>query len=297
MQKRIESNILLTDDDLSPQSQHCQKSFAYFMVGISSLLEYLQSPYGQVSHIILPSEYPLSPEIEKKIYHYQSTQRSKKQTSHKQVIITKARTLEALVLSEPWHILKRKKAKPSDDRFLHRPLKECVFRVVISLWQEKIFTDTVKDADTLVVILDHIHDPRNFGAIIRSAAFFGVRYLFIPKDRQVPLTETVVHCSRGGVGYVQVIQVVNLSRIIKRLKSLGYWILGADICANAENISDLTGFYDRVALILGHEGSGLSTAVKKKCDRKVTIPGNNSSISSLNVSVAAGILLQALSMK
>lgn len=143
-----------------------------------------------------------------------------------------------------------------------------------------------------VVLLDHVQDPRNFGAIIRSAAFFGVKYLVVPKARQAPVTNVVLSTAQGGLAHVNLVAVPNLVRVMEKLKEHGFWALGADMAG--EPAASLKGFYDRTVLVLGNEGSGLSALVRRKCDRIIGIPSGAVGVESLNVSVAAGILLYSL---
>jgi len=140
----------------------------------------------------------------------------------------------------------------------------------------------------LILALDHITDEGNFGAIIRTAAFFGVEAIVIPRDRSVRVTPSVLKRSSGAHFLVPVSRVVNLSRGLDLLKRAGFWIMGA---AGESTIS----LYDfdwtvPVVLLLGNERKGLGVAVRKRCDGLVSIPGTGG-VESLNVSVAAGVLL------
>lgn len=140
----------------------------------------------------------------------------------------------------------------------------------------------------LIVILDHIQDPHNFGAIIRTAYAAGVDAIIYPKDRASSLTATVDKVSVGAVEHISLIEVVNINRTIDILKEHYYWIIGADLKGNKS-------YYEQdynipVALVVGNEGSGISRLTKEKCDFLVKIPMRNQ-FSSLNVSVASGIIL------
>lgn len=141
----------------------------------------------------------------------------------------------------------------------------------------------------LLVILDHIEDPQNLGAIIRSANFLGAHGVVIPKDRAAPVTPAVIKASSGAVNHVHVARVVNLSSVIKDLKKKGVWIVGADAGSSktvyGEDFRNLD-----IALVIGSEGRGLGKSVKDACDFLVSIP-KSGEISSLNASVAAGIML------
>ena len=140
---------------------------------------------------------------------------------------------------------------------------------------------------SLVLILDGITDPHNLGAILRSADQFGVDLVMIPERRAVQANETVVKVSSGAAQYVPVAVVTNLSREIDKLKENGFWVYGA---AMAGDNSYGQAFSARTAIVMGSEGDGISSLVRKKCDYIVSIPMQGH-IDSLNVSVATGILL------
>jgi 23S rRNA (guanosine2251-2'-O)-methyltransferase len=146
-------------------------------------------------------------------------------------------------------------------------------------------------ATDLVLALDHITDPRNLGAIVRSAAFFGVDAVLAPERRQVLLTQAAVATAQGGFALTDLVCVVNLSRALQELKDEGYWVIGAAM--DGEPLAKVAGEYQKVVLVLGNEESGLSKGVREHCDRCVAISGNGK-LDSLNVSVAAGICLAAL---
>ena len=139
----------------------------------------------------------------------------------------------------------------------------------------------------LVLILDGITDPPNLGAILRSADQFGVDLVMIPERRSVQANETVVKVSSGAAQYVTLSVVTNLTREIKVLKDNGFWIYGADMAGeDSYNVA----FPPRTAIVMGSEGDGISQLVRKNCDHIISIPMQGH-IDSLNVSVAAGILL------
>ena len=150
------------------------------------------------------------------------------------------------------------------------------------------FCDKLGESDgALVLILDGITDPHNLGAILRSADQFGVDLVLIPERRSVQANETVVKVSSGAAQYVPLSVVTNLTREIKILKDNGFWIYGADM---AGEDSYTVSFPSRTAIVMGSEGSGISQLVRKNCDHIISIPMQGH-IDSLNVSVAAGILL------
>jgi predicted rRNA methylase len=146
----------------------------------------------------------------------------------------------------------------------------------------------------LVLVLDHLEDPRNLGAVVRSAGFFGVREIIIPDRRQVFITQSAVATAQGGFAVCDLIVVPNLVRFVEKLKKeSAYWVIGADM--EGEHFSKLTNEYAKVLLVVGSEGSGMSRMMREACDRIAMIPGKPGTLESLNVSVAAGILLSAFS--
>ena len=140
----------------------------------------------------------------------------------------------------------------------------------------------------LVLILDGIEDPHNFGAIIRSADAFGVDGIVIKSRNQVPVNMTVSKVSTGAINYVKIAQVANLNNAIDTLKENGYWIYATDGSAK-DSYADVK--YDgAVCLILGSEGEGISKLVLRNSDFIIKIPMSGH-VNSLNVSVATGIVL------
>ena len=139
-----------------------------------------------------------------------------------------------------------------------------------------------------IVILDHLEDPHNFGAIIRTCEAAGVHYIVIPKDRSVSINSTVMKTSVGALDNVKIVMATNLNACINELKKNGVWIVGTDM----ENSScyDEIDYRTPTALVIGSEGFGMSNLVKKNCDFIAKIPMNGK-INSLNASVAAGIMI------
>jgi 23S rRNA (guanosine2251-2'-O)-methyltransferase len=144
------------------------------------------------------------------------------------------------------------------------------------------------DPEPLMVLLDGIEDPRNFGAILRTAECTGVDAVFVPERRAAGLTEAVAKAAAGAVEHVPVARVTNLSRLIEQLKERNVWVVGT-----AEDASMNYTEWDWTrpsALVLGGEGAGLHRLVREKCDVLVSIPVRGK-IQSLNVSVAGGVVL------
>lgn len=138
-----------------------------------------------------------------------------------------------------------------------------------------------------VVILDHIEDPHNFGAIIRTCEAAGVDSIIIPRNRAVEVNDTVMRVSVGALDRVKIIQVTNLVDTIKYLKKIGYWIVGTDM--EGTDYRDID-YNDKIGIVIGNEGNGMSRLVKDNCDFVASIPMKGK-INSLNASVAAGIII------
>jgi len=146
----------------------------------------------------------------------------------------------------------------------------------------------------LLVLLDSISDPQNLGALIRTSYVFGADGVVIPERRAASVTPVVIKASAGAVHRTPVCQVVNLAQTIDELKKEGFWIYGAAAASGRDFIEfDYSG---NTALVLGSEGEGLRGLVEKKCDFLISIPMVGD-LDSLNVSVAAGILLQEIARK
>ena len=154
------------------------------------------------------------------------------------------------------------------------------------------FDDLVENSNKLV-ILDHLEDPHNLGAIIRTVEAAGIDGIILPKNRSVSVNETVMKTSVGALYNVNVCQVTNLNQTILKLKELGFWIIGTDM--NASNYQEIN-YPEKSVLIIGSEGFGMSRLVKESCDYVVSIPMYGK-INSLNASVAAGIMIYELIRK
>jgi 23S rRNA (guanosine2251-2'-O)-methyltransferase len=154
----------------------------------------------------------------------------------------------------------------------------------------------------LHVVLDGVEDPHNLGAIIRTAHAAGAAAVVIPERRAAGVTETVARTSAGALAYLPVVRVVNTGRALEQLKEHGYWIYGLD--ESGKDTYDRVEFTKPSAIVLGAEGNGLHEHVAKKCDFLVRIPmagesasgkgaasGAATGVASLNVSVAAGVVL------
>ena len=141
--------------------------------------------------------------------------------------------------------------------------------------------------DALVLILDEITDPHNYGAILRSCDQFGADLVISRNRRNAKHAAVISQTSSGAAAWVAQAETPNLVRAIDDLKEAGFWIYGADMEGEPVYEKDLRG---RVALVLGGEGTGLSRLLRERCDSMAGIPSSGK-IDSLNVSVAAGVLL------
>jgi len=138
-----------------------------------------------------------------------------------------------------------------------------------------------------IIVLDGVTDPHNLGAVLRSADAGGVHGVIIPKRRAVGLTGTVAKTSAGALSHVAVARVGNITRTLNELKEAGLWIACADMEGQSLFDADMSG---AIAIVLGAEGEGVSRLVAENSDFSVSIPMLGK-IGSLNVSVAAGVLI------
>lgn len=141
-----------------------------------------------------------------------------------------------------------------------------------------------------LLFLDGIEDPQNLGAILRSAVFFGVPGVVIPKWRASSVTGSVVRASAGAARHVPIAQVSNLAESIERAREAGLWIVGADMDGEEAKKADIPRPF---ALVMGSEGSGMHQLVRKKCDFVVKLSGasDRPGVGSLNVGAACAALL------
>jgi 23S rRNA (guanosine2251-2'-O)-methyltransferase len=140
----------------------------------------------------------------------------------------------------------------------------------------------------LILILDSITDPQNLGSLIRTAHCCGANGVIIPENRSASVTASVMKASAGAAHHIPVAVVVNLSNTLLYLKEKGFWIYGTDP-VSGKYVSTLD-YEGHIGLVMGSEGKGMRPLIKKKCDFLLSIPIMGK-IDSLNVSVAAGIIL------
>ncbi|TPV95444.1 MAG: RNA methyltransferase [Myxococcales bacterium FL481] len=145
----------------------------------------------------------------------------------------------------------------------------------------------------LLVALDGVLDPRNLGAIVRSAEFFGAAGVFYPRDRAATLSAAAVRASAGASERLAMACVPNLARALDECKDAGYWIVGTVVSGGRELASLVPELPEELVLVLGSEERGLRRLTEERCDFLATIPGA-SEFASLNVSCAAAVALAGL---
>ena len=190
------------------------------------------------------------------------------------------------------NLINKKHIKPiiKTNREMDNMTKELHQGIIIDLEDYKYHSfDEIKNDinSNFIVILDHIEDPRNFGAIIRTSECAGVDYIIIPNKRSVEITPIVMKTSSGALTNMKIVEVSNLRNTIDRLKELNYWVIGTD--ADGTNYTDID-YNGKVALVIGSEGNGLKEIVRRSCDVIASIPLKGK-VNSLNASVAAGIMI------
>lgn len=158
--------------------------------------------------------------------------------------------------------------------------------IVLEIYDYEYYTLDDINGD-FIVLLDHIEDPHNLGAIIRTCECAGIKEIIIPKDRSCLVNETVMKSSAGALAHVKIIMVSNLNNAINRLKKANYFIYSADM--NGVNYSEVD-YANKKVLIIGNEGHGVSKLIKENSDYIVSIPMHGR-VNSLNASASAAILI------
>lgn len=164
----------------------------------------------------------------------------------------------------------------------------------VAILKKRVYTDLVSFLNkaperTLILAIDSVYDPHNFGAILRSAECFGVGAILWSKNRGTDITPVVSKTSSGASEILPLIKVSNLASSLKQCKDKGFTLIAADMCEGAVNLEEFT-YPDRSVLILGSEGEGIQPLVQSMCDVTVFIPMKGK-ITSLNVSQASAVLL------
>ena len=200
----------------------------------------------------------------------------------KAVYLLKGNTIEVNKDIEIFYLNKDQMNKMVDSR--HQgyiaELKEFPFYNI-----ESIF----KDMPKRVLVLDHIQDPHNFGAILRTANAAGINHIIIPKNRTVGVTPTVLKVSSGGFVGMKIIRVDSLQATVKKLKDKMFWIYATSLDDTSVDIKYVD-FNDPAVIIMGSEKSGVSKTLLKQADQVIHIDMHGT-VQSLNVSVATGIIL------
>lgn len=150
------------------------------------------------------------------------------------------------------------------------------------------FDEVLSNEPQFIVILDHLEDPHNLGAIIRTCEAAGVDAIIMPRDRQVQINSTVMKTSVGTLDSMKIISVSNLVNAINKLKENGFWIIGTAL-ENSVDYRDID-YSGKIGLVIGNEGDGMSRLVCKSCDFIAKIPMYGKT-NSLNASVASGIMI------
>jgi 23S rRNA (guanosine2251-2'-O)-methyltransferase len=197
---------------------------------------------------------------------------------------------ERAVKSEPW--LEEARPRLKADRDLSERAENRDHQGVLALVEPYPYADAYELAAAekpLLAVLDRVTDPRNLGAVARSAEGAGATGIVVPAHGSAVVTPAVARASAGAVEHIPIAVVTNLARYLEEVKGGAFWVYGASGEASAQSMweTDLTG---GVAIVLGAEGKGLRPLVKRMCDALVSIPLSGA-IESLNVSVAAAVLL------
>ncbi len=193
---------------------------------------------------------------------------------------------EIISLIEKNHLKVEMKSKREIDHLVNGVHQGIILSIPEYSYQK--LDDVLKKDPNFLVLLDHLEDPHNLGAIIRTCEAAGVDGIIMPKDRQVPVNATVMKTSVGTLDNVNMVMVSNLSQTIERLKDCGFWIVGTALEDSVDyRTIDYSG---KIALVIGNEAKGISHVVRNSCDYIAKIPMYGKT-NSLNASVAAGIMI------
>lgn len=174
-----------------------------------------------------------------------------------------------------------------DPGLLEKKVKGNHQGIVIEVNDYDYFSIEEAYEEEFVVLLDHLEDPHNFGAIIRTCEAAGIKTIIIPKDRSVRVNDTVMKTSSGALARVKIVLVSNLVDTIKKLKKHNFFVYAADMQGDDYQTQNFDG---KKCLVIGNEGTGISNLVIKNSDQIIKIPMKGK-INSLNASVAAAILI------
>jgi 23S rRNA (guanosine2251-2'-O)-methyltransferase len=190
--------------------------------------------------------------------------------------------------SIPLELIGREKIEKMAPRRVHQGVVALCREHVYASVDEVVANRYNGSTGNLIIILDSVTDPHNLGSIIRTASCCGANGVIIPENRAAAVTASVAKASAGAVHGLPIAMVVNLARVIDDLKGKGFWIYGAD-AASTVNFH-APEYEGHVGLVMGSEGRGLRPLIREKCDFLISIPVWGQ-VASLNVSVAAGIIL------
>ncbi len=184
---------------------------------------------------------------------------------------------------------KKIKYEMHDKKVLDKMVKGLHQGIVLDVFDYEYY-DLKDVTGNFVVILDHLEDPHNFGAIIRTCVAAGINEIIIPKDRSILVNPTVVKVSVGTITKVKIVLVNNLVNAIKKLQQDGYFVYASSMDGKDYHTVD---YAPKKVLVIGNEGKGISRLVKENCDEIIKIPMSRDA-ESLNASVAAGILIYGM---
>lgn len=173
---------------------------------------------------------------------------------------------------------------------LNKMTKERHQGIVIDIEEYEYYNLSDCLEEEFVVCLDHLEDPHNLGAIIRTCECAGIKSIIIPKERSVRVTDTVMRTSAGAINNVKIILVNNLNDALKKLQKNLFFVYAADMDGKNYTEVDFTG---KKVLVIGSEGNGVSRIIRETSDEIISIPMSGK-INSLNASVSAGILIYGM---
>jgi 23S rRNA (guanosine2251-2'-O)-methyltransferase len=234
---------------------------------------------GQIVEGVNALEAALSINRVKKVYFLEShTNTSSKYKKLLEVLRKKNIEIEVVKDSSRWNFHSR-----------HNIVGICEEK---KIYNETNFEQTLKNK---ILILDHIQDTNNFGAIVRSAAAFGFETVFIPKKRSVKITERTFTIASGGMEYIDIVLYNSIFSLLKKIKTNNYWTIGLDM-SSTNKIKEINLVDQKIALVLGSEQNGISLEIQKKLDLVAQIDMSKS-MESLNASVAAAIAMHQIFIK
>jgi 23S rRNA (guanosine2251-2'-O)-methyltransferase len=234
---------------------------------------------GQIVEGVNALEAALSINRVKKVYFLEShTNTSSKYKKLLEVLRKKNIEIEVVKDSSRWNFHSR-----------HNIVGICEEK---KIYNETNFEQTLKNK---ILILDHIQDTNNFGAIVRSAAAFGFETVFIPKKRSVKITERTFTIASGGMEYIDIVLYNSIFSLLKKIKTNNYWTIGLDM-SSTNKIKEINLDNQKIALVLGSEQNGISLEIQKKLDLVAQIDMSKS-MESLNASVAAAIAMHQIFIK